>query len=59
LDYLNTFGKLFLIIPELALYMDDALFRGGAVPALSKLRIQKNSRGAFGIGKGQKRAIWS
>jgi hypothetical protein len=32
--------------------MDDALF-GGAVPALSKLRIQKNSLGAFGFGNGQ------
>jgi hypothetical protein len=32
--------------------MDDALF-GGAVPALSPLRIQKNSLGAFGFGNTQ------
>jgi Domain of unknown function (DUF4331) len=35
--------------PELALYMDDALF-GGAVPAFAKLRIQKNSLGGFNFG---------
>ena len=29
--------------PELGLYMDDALF-GGAVPAFSPLRIQRNYR---------------
>jgi len=51
LSYLNTFGN-FFYNPELGLYMDDALF-GGAVPALSKLRIQKNSLGAFGFGNGQ------
>ena len=33
--------------PELGLYMDDALF-GGAVPALSKLRIQKASPTVLG-----------
>ncbi|MDQ3846475.1 MAG: DUF4331 family protein [Bacteroidota bacterium] len=38
--------------PELALYMDDALF-GQAVPALRPLRIQKNSLGMFGFGNGQ------
>ncbi|MBC8047188.1 MAG: DUF4331 domain-containing protein, partial [Fimbriimonadaceae bacterium] len=38
--------------PELGLYMDDALF-GGAVPQLSRLRIQKNSLGAYGFGNGQ------
>ncbi|MCC6724600.1 MAG: DUF4331 family protein [Saprospiraceae bacterium] len=38
--------------PELALYMDDALF-GGAVPAMSKLRIQRNSLGAFDFGNGK------
>ncbi|MBD0377041.1 MAG: DUF4331 family protein, partial [Flavisolibacter sp.] len=38
--------------PELGLYMDDALF-GPAVPALSPLRIQKNSLGKFGFGNGQ------
>jgi hypothetical protein len=39
----------FFYNPELALYMDDALF-GAAVPALSKLRIQRNSLGAFDFG---------
>ncbi|MFN2439512.1 MAG: DUF4331 domain-containing protein, partial [Chitinophagaceae bacterium] len=38
--------------PELALYMDDALF-GPAVPAFAPLRIQKNSLGRFGFGNGQ------
>jgi hypothetical protein len=38
--------------PELALYMDDALF-GGAVPQLKRLRVQKMSLGAFGFGNGQ------
>ena len=38
--------------PELALYMDDAQL-GGAVPALTPLRIQKNSLGAFGFGNTQ------
>ncbi|HLF64382.1 MAG TPA: DUF4331 family protein [Saprospiraceae bacterium] len=37
--------------PELALYMDDALF-GGAVPAFAQLRVQKNSLGAFNFGNG-------
>lgn len=37
--------------PELALYMDDALF-GGAVPAFAALRIQKNSLGMFNFGNG-------
>ncbi|MEO0471325.1 MAG: DUF4331 family protein [Bacteroidota bacterium] len=37
--------------PELGLYMDDALF-GGAVPAFSALRIQRNSLGAFDFGNG-------
>jgi len=32
--------------------MDDAQF-GGAIPAFSKLRIQKNSLGAYGFGNGQ------
>lgn len=35
--------------PELALYMDDALF-GGAVPAMAGLRVQKNSLGAYNFG---------
>jgi hypothetical protein len=51
LDRLSKFGKYFYN-PELALYMDDAQF-GGAIPALSPLRIQKNSLGAFGFGNGQ------
>jgi Domain of unknown function (DUF4331)/Secretion system C-terminal sorting domain len=38
--------------PELALYMDDALF-GGAVPAFSALRIQRNSLGMFDFGNGK------
>ena len=38
--------------PELALYMDDALF-GPFVPAFAPLRIQKNSLGRFGFGNGQ------
>ncbi|MFK7921240.1 MAG: DUF4331 family protein [Bacteroidia bacterium] len=37
--------------PELGLYMDDALF-GAAVPALSPLRIQRNSLGMFDFGNG-------
>ncbi len=51
LAYLSTFGNYFYN-PELALYMDDAQF-GGAVPALTPLRIQKNSLGSFGFGNGQ------
>jgi hypothetical protein len=38
--------------PELALYMDDDLF-GGAVPAFSALRIQRNSLQSFDFGNGQ------
>lgn len=38
--------------PELALYMDDDLF-GGAVPAFSHLRVQRNSLQAFDFGNGQ------
>ena len=41
----------FFYNPELALYMDDALF-GGAVPAFAPLRIQRNSLGAFDFGNG-------
>ncbi len=48
---LATFGN-FFYNPELALYMDDAQF-GTAIPALQKLRIQKNSLGAYGFGNGQ------
>ena len=42
----------FFYNPELALYMDDSLF-GGAVPAFSKLRVQRNSLGSFDFGNGQ------
>ncbi len=38
--------------PELALYMDDAQF-GGAVPAFSALRIQRNSLQNFDFGNGK------
>ena len=48
---IGTFGN-FFYNPELALYMDDAKF-GGAVPAFSPLRIQKNSLGAYGFANGQ------
>ncbi len=37
--------------PELALYMDASLF-GNAVPAMSALRIQRNSLQAFDFGNG-------
>lgn len=47
----------FFYNPELALYMDDAQF-GGAVPAFSKLRIQRKSLGAFDFGYG-KDGLWS
>ncbi|MBL7776298.1 MAG: DUF4331 domain-containing protein, partial [Saprospiraceae bacterium] len=42
----------FFYNPELALYMDNSLF-GGAVPAFSKLRIQRKSLGAFDFGYGK------
>jgi Domain of unknown function (DUF4331) len=42
----------FFYNPELALYMDNSLF-GGAVPSFSKLRIQRNSLGAFDFGFGK------
>lgn len=42
----------FFYNPELALYMDDALF-GGAVPGFSKLRIQRHALGAFDFGNGK------
>ncbi|MBP6313475.1 MAG: DUF4331 family protein [Flavobacteriales bacterium] len=46
-----TFGNYFYN-PELALYMDDDLF-GGAVPAFTPLRIQRNSLQGFDFGNGQ------
>jgi hypothetical protein len=48
LSKLRIFGN-FFYNPELALYMDDAQF-GGAIPAFSALRIQRNSLGAFDFG---------
>lgn len=48
---INKFGN-FLYNPELGLYMDDSLF-GGAVPAMSGLRIQRKSLGAFDFGNGK------
>ena len=54
---LSKFGNYFYN-PELGLYMDDAKF-GGAVPAFTPLRIQKNSLACafggtgFGFGNGQ------
>ncbi|MFN0212979.1 MAG: DUF4331 family protein [Saprospiraceae bacterium] len=42
----------FFYNPELALYMDDALF-GGAVPAFAPLRIQRNSLQGFDFGNGK------
>lgn len=42
----------FFYNPELGLYMDDDIF-GAAVPALSPLRIQRNSLQAFDFGNGQ------
>jgi hypothetical protein len=42
----------FFYNPELALYMDDSQF-GGAIPGFAKLRIQRNSLGAFDFGNGK------
>jgi Domain of unknown function (DUF4331)/Secretion system C-terminal sorting domain len=42
----------FFYNPELALYMDDALF-GAAVPAFGPLRIQRKSLGVFDFGNGK------
>ncbi|HOY18275.1 MAG TPA: DUF4331 family protein [Haliscomenobacter sp.] len=42
----------FFFNPELALYMDDALF-GSAVPAFKQLRIQRKSLGSFDFGYGK------
>ena len=47
---LATFGNYFYN-PELALYMDDEQF-GGAIPALSALRVQRNSLQGFDFGNG-------
>ncbi len=42
----------FFFNPELSLYMDDRLY-GGAVPAMSKLRIQTSSLQSFDFGYGK------
>jgi hypothetical protein len=42
----------FFYNPELALYMDDALF-GAAVPAFAPLRIQRKSLSVFDFGNGK------
>ncbi len=47
----DTILDKFFYNPELALYMDDDLF-GGAVPAFSALRIQRNSLQGFDFGNG-------
>ena len=41
--------QIYFTNPELALYMDNSLF-GGAVPAFSALRVQRNSLQAFDFG---------
>jgi hypothetical protein len=60
-DYWNAYGphdkaessfEEYFNNPELGLYMDNSLF-GGAVPALSKLRIQRNSLQSFDFGNSQ------
>jgi len=51
LAHIKTFGN-FFYNPELALYMDNTFF-GAAIPALTPLRIQRNSLGAFGFGDQQ------
>jgi len=51
LSKLSLFGKYFYK-PELALYMDNTFF-GAAIPALTPLRIQRNSLGSFGFGNDQ------
>ncbi len=48
----DTILDQFFYNPELSLYMDDSLF-GAAVPAFSKLRVQRNSLGMFDFGYGQ------
>jgi hypothetical protein len=48
----DAYMEAYFCQPELALYMDATLF-GGAVPAFSKLRIQRNSLGTFGFGNNQ------
>ena len=50
LSTIATFGN-FFYNPELSLYMDDDQF-GAAVPSFSKLRVQKNSLGAFNFSNG-------
>ena len=47
----DTILDKFFYNPELALYMDDELF-GGAVPAMSPLRIQRDALQSFDFGNG-------
>jgi len=51
-DVYDKFLDQFFHNPELGLYMDDDQF-GGAVPAFSPLRVQRNSLGSFDFGNGQ------
>src|SRR5580698_9975937 len=51
LAHIKTFGN-FFYNPVLALYMDNTFF-GAAIPALTPLRIQRKSLGAFGFGDEQ------
>jgi hypothetical protein len=48
----NPVADTFFCRPELALYMDNTEF-GPAVPAFSKLRIQRSSLGTYGFGNNQ------
>lgn len=50
-EFAETSLDAFFYNPELALYMDDDLF-GSAVPAMSGLRIQRQSLGSFDFGNG-------
>ncbi len=50
-EFAETSLDAFFYNPELALYMDDDLF-GTAVPAMSGLRIQRQSLGSFDFGNG-------
>jgi hypothetical protein len=51
-EFAETSLDEFFYNPELALYMDDSQF-GGAVPAFSALRIQRNSLQGFDFGNGK------
>ncbi len=51
-ELMETLLDQYFYNPELALYMDDDQF-GGAVPAFTPLRIQRNSLQTFDFGNGQ------